>query len=190
MDRTYSTIDIRITGLAEARNIGDMFDYVVSIIDSTGLIECLLDNGRHFIIQFDDIAADIVNNSVYILPEKHHIDQILEFTKQFKEGDRVLIHCSAGISRSTAIALLVLIQHGMSPSDAMDHVHDIRSRCWPNAKVVQLGDGVLNCNGEMVLAVDSWKRGVNPHHVDMSRAPNTVTQSAADEMQRLMNLVK
>jgi predicted protein tyrosine phosphatase len=44
-------------------------------------------------------------------PKLYHIAQIREFTQHLKHKN-VLIHCKAGIARSTAAAVIVLIEQG------------------------------------------------------------------------------
>lgn len=61
-------------------------------------------------------------HSKYTLPEKRHVEEILEFGDKIGEDENILIHCSAGISRSTAVAMLILVHRGMSPVDAMNEV--------------------------------------------------------------------
>lgn len=52
---------------------------------------------------------------------KEKIDQVLEFLKQ---GKKVVICCGAGMSRSNAIAIGVLMKRGYDFEEARYHVHD------------------------------------------------------------------
>lgn len=57
-------------------------------------------------LRFDDIPIPIED---YIIFNKEHLEQIREFVKDDEDID---IHCSAGISRSTAVAIGICILKG------------------------------------------------------------------------------
>jgi predicted protein tyrosine phosphatase len=73
-----------------------------------------------------------------------------------------LIHCHAGVSRSTAAAALILAQAGPDrPARAVfDLVSSIRPRAWPNLRILELGDALLGRDGEIVAAVAAVYRRV------------------------------
>jgi len=78
----------------------------------------------------------------------------------------LLVHCNAGMSRSPAIAILALchLQPAASPFERMTYVESC-SRCeyiWPNPLVVELGDRIMQRNGEIVRGVDRWRRAKEP----------------------------
>ncbi|HEX6440716.1 MAG TPA: protein-tyrosine-phosphatase [Stellaceae bacterium] len=74
----------------------------------------------------------------------------------------LLIHCHAGVSRSTASAALILAQAWPDrPARAvLDSVVAIRPRAWPNLRILEFGDALLGRNGEIVAAVAAVYRGV------------------------------
>ena len=45
-----------------------------------------------------------------LLPEKADVETILAFGRDAGDGPRLLVHCHAGISRSTAATLMILAQ--------------------------------------------------------------------------------
>ena len=53
---------------------------------------------------------------------------------------RVLVHCRGGHRRSTAIAIGVLIQHGMDYKKAFAHVEAIRDGFMPNQLFIKYID--------------------------------------------------
>jgi predicted protein tyrosine phosphatase len=83
-------------------------------------------------------------------PEK--IQDILEFTAPLQSKDKLLIHCHAGISRSTAVACGVLCQHGLTPSEAVKYVLSIRPPAYPNRHILTLFDDILALKGELIVA--------------------------------------
>src|SRR5579864_4701993 len=58
-------------------------------------------------LKFDDVT---VPSRFYVAPTHEDIECILEFGKTVTKDDTLLVHCHAGISRSTAAAALILLQ--------------------------------------------------------------------------------
>ena len=84
------------------------------------------------------------------------IKSILEFTGTFADDDNILIHCHAGLCRSTAVAILALVQHGATPEEAINKVIEIRPKAWPNALIIRLGDVALEMDGQLILFMSQW----------------------------------
>jgi predicted protein tyrosine phosphatase len=74
--------------------------------------------------------------------------------------DRLLIHCKAGISRSTALALAVLTQQYDDPEAALQMVLALQPNAVPNRHVIVLADELLQCNGKLLETVDAWDQSV------------------------------
>ncbi len=74
----------------------------------------------------------------------------------------LLVHCHAGVSRSTAAAALILAQaHPDRPArDALDAVAQLRPRAWPNLRMLEFGDALLRRDGEIVAAAGAIYRRV------------------------------
>jgi predicted protein tyrosine phosphatase len=85
-------------------------------------------------------------------PTLPQIQDILEFTAPLKSTDKLLVHCHAGISRSTAVACGVLCQHGLTPNEAVKSVLSIRKLALPNKQVLTLFDEILGLEGNLVMA--------------------------------------
>jgi predicted protein tyrosine phosphatase len=70
----------------------------------------------------------------------------LAFDREVSEmpGAHLLVHCRAGVSRSTAAAALILIQANpeWSASAALDAIAAIRPRAWPNLLILEFGDAL------------------------------------------------
>jgi predicted protein tyrosine phosphatase len=69
---------------------------------------------------------------------------------------RVIIHCQAGISRSTAAAVIfyaVLLGHG-SEEEAMARVLAAREYANPNRRMIALADALLEREGRLIAAVE------------------------------------
>lgn len=63
------------------------------------------------------------------------LDDVLEFAR---DKEDMIIHCHAGISRSTAIGYGILLQDGMEPIDAAKYIHNIRPQAIPNTHILGL----------------------------------------------------
>ena len=85
-------------------------------------------------------------------PRDYHIAAIVEFARKLKRGSRVLVHCIAGISRSTASAMILLQEHGMGQTEAYEEVLRIRPEAVPNRFMLELFNARRT---EFVFHVDS-----------------------------------
>ncbi|HVJ56118.1 MAG TPA: protein-tyrosine-phosphatase [Aliidongia sp.] len=91
-------------------------------------------------------------------PQSHHIEALLAFGREMMSepaGARhLLVHCHAGVSRSTAATLLLLAQArpDRPAGELMAEVARVRSKAWPNLRMVELGDAMLGRGGTLVAA--------------------------------------
>jgi predicted protein tyrosine phosphatase len=61
------------------------------------------------------------------------LERGVEFTRDHvSRGNRVLIHCAAGVGRSALLALCVLVDQGWEPLDALSHAKDRRWAVSPS----------------------------------------------------------
>ena len=104
-----------------------------------------------------------------IVPSGAHVDAILAFGRTLQAGrDSLLVHCHAGISRSTASMALLIAQSApdMAAADVLRAVHGIREKAWPNLRLIELGDAALDRGGALVAATHALHRlqlEVRPH---------------------------
>jgi predicted protein tyrosine phosphatase len=104
----------------------------------------------------------------WIAPERWDIDLLLAFGRDVAGahgrdlGPHLLVHCHAGVSRSTAAAILLLAQQrpDRSADEAVAEVARIRPRAWPNLRILELGDTALGRSGEIVAAARAQYRRV------------------------------
>jgi predicted protein tyrosine phosphatase len=90
-----------------------------------------------------------------VLPERSHVEKILAFGRDAGDVTHLLIHCHAGISRSTAAMLMILAQ--ARPEEREDVVVDrlvaIRPQAWPNSRMIDFADALLGREGRLLAAV-------------------------------------
>lgn len=90
-----------------------------------------------------------------ILPTPEHVEAILAFGRSLeKEPATLIVHCHAGISRSTASMALILAQAmPEQPAETiLAMVHGIREKAWPNLRIMEIGDAMLGRGGTLVDA--------------------------------------
>lgn len=112
---------------------------------------------HHLILNFHDVEEEVAG---YTAPSEGQMRRALEHAKPYKRGDRVLVHCHAGKSRSPALAIGVLIQAGMSPAAAFDHVKSIRPQLIPNRLMIRQLDQILGLKGELISIVADHYRSL------------------------------
>ena len=107
-------------------------------------------------------VSDIVDAAPgQVLPEASHIDAFLDFVRRWDRKAPMLIHCFAGVSRSTAsafIAACTLAPH----RDEHEIARALRAAsptATPNARFVALADARLQRAGRMGEAIASIGRG-------------------------------
>src|SRR5579863_9041833 len=116
---------------------------------------------RRLALRFHDIIEPTPDR---LLPSRDDVARLLAFGRELGEppGGHLLVHCHAGVSRSTAAAALILAQaYPDRPAhEALDAVARIRPRAWPNLRILEFGDALLGRNGEIVAAAGETYRRV------------------------------
>lgn len=75
--------------------------------------------------------------------------------------DHLLIHCHMGISRSTATAVILMVQDNPGrEAEAFAHLKAIRPFSWPNSRMVGMADDILGRGGALVEAMRRHHHGV------------------------------
>ncbi len=116
---------------------------------------------RRLALRFHDIIDPIPGRYA---PSRDDVIRLLAFGRELSDADacHLLVHCHAGVSRSTAATALILAQaHPARPArDVLDAVSQIRPRAWPNLRILEYGDDLLGRRGEIVAAVAAIYRRV------------------------------
>jgi predicted protein tyrosine phosphatase len=92
-------------------------------------------------------------------PQENEIGLLLDFSQRFTMADKILIHCRAGVSRSTALAYAVVCQHGQpgQEAEAFAYVRQIRPQLFPNGLVVKMADRILKSKGRLLAAAKAHR---------------------------------
>lgn len=94
---------------------------------------------------------DLLTSKNVDSPTEDHCRQILEFGKTLKSDARLLVHCEAGVSRSSCAALALLAQKNgtdwISLQECKNELWDIRPVASPNMLMAKYFDKLLDCGG-------------------------------------------
>lgn len=151
-----AAFDLTICGIPELeQHCGGRFTHVLSITapDHPELVEFAAFAPHHRLsLRFHDIIEPGPGRRG---PSREDVARLLAFGRGLTAGDRLLVHCHGGVSRSTAAATLILAQmHPDWPAaDVLQAVVAVRPRAWPNLRMLELGDELLGRGGEIVAAV-------------------------------------
>lgn len=114
--------------------------------------------GHHLRLGVDDIVEHVEGS---IAPTSDHVANILSFAQGWKRTAPLLVHCWAGISRSTAAAFIMLCDiHGHGHEDAIARA--LRGRAahaQPNKLMVRHADALMGREGRMIAAVEAMGPG-------------------------------
>jgi predicted protein tyrosine phosphatase/cytoskeletal protein CcmA (bactofilin family) len=156
---------ITICGLKELAGHADrQVSHVLSILEpDQAEPEAFGAYGEHarLELKFHDIIQEMPG---FIAPQPDHISKMLEFGRDLlshpENVRHLLVHCHAGISRSTAAMTLLLAQAqpDLSAADVLAQVVRVRSKAWPNLRILALGEEQLGRKGEFTRAVGAVYR--------------------------------
>ena len=114
---------------------------------------------RHLVLGLDDICEPLDG---YVCPAEDHVADLIRFVRGWNRGAPLIVHCYAGISRSTAGAFI--------SACALNPQRDEGGIAWsiryasptamPNRRLVSLADRLLGREGRMLAAVDAIGPGV------------------------------
>jgi predicted protein tyrosine phosphatase len=114
---------------------------------------------NHLVLPMDDITAPMDG---YTAPAEEHVERLINFVGKWDRAAPMVVHCYAGISRSTAGAYVAAC--ALNPArDEQQIAWDIRraSRtAYPNPRIVSIADRLLKRDGRMVRAIDT----IGPGH--------------------------
>ena len=113
---------------------------------------------NHLKVQMDDITEAIDG---FVAPSDSHIEQVLNFVRGWDRSAPLVVHCYAGISRSTASAFAAVC--ALNPNrDEVSIARQIRAAspiAQPNRLIVSLADKALGRDGRMLRALDEMGPG-------------------------------
>lgn len=119
-----------------------------------------LDAARHLRLEFHDIPEE---REGYQAPTLAQMESILRFVGDWDRQGAMLIHCWAGVSRSTASAYSAMC-HLHPELDEFTLAAELRTaspEATPNPRLIAHADEILGRKGRMVEAISELGRGAD-----------------------------
>lgn len=115
---------------------------------------------NHLLLSMNDIAEAQAGMT---LPGEAHVRQLLDFATAWDRTRPLVIHCFAGISRSTASAYIVA--SALAPQrDEVELAKELRwlsPSATPNPRLIAVADALLGREGRMIAAIKGIGRGAD-----------------------------
>lgn len=123
-------------------------------------------SGNHLKLDMHDITESAYGS---IAPAAEHVLELLDFVQSWDQKEPLLIHCFAGLSRSTAAAFISLC--ALNPDTPEEIIARALRRssdtAVPNRLFVTLADRALRRQGRMLAALEA----IVPHRPAMECVP-------------------
>ena len=110
----------------------------------------------HLVLEFHDIISPQAGLRAV---QPADIAAIIAFAQGWDGTAPLLVHCWAGISRSTAAAYIIVCLLGADEHAAAQALRAAAPQATPNARMIALADAQLGCAGRMVGAITAIGRG-------------------------------
>jgi predicted protein tyrosine phosphatase len=112
----------------------------------------------HLFIGMSDILKPLDG---HILPGEAHVGRLVGFLRAWDRADPLVIHCWAGVSRSTAAAFTAacLLRPDLPEETFARQIRERSPTATPNLKLVEIADAMLGRDGRMVRAIEAIGRG-------------------------------
>lgn len=133
----HTTTMPTIRNLREARRLAHEFEAVLTTGPQEPEVQW--NHTNHFVRSFGDVSRPSPTS-----PKAHHVEELVRFGAE--QDGPLLVHCHAGISRSTATAIGVLIARGVDPEAAVQglaRIHPQGRPFMPNALMLAFMSDLL-----------------------------------------------
>lgn len=115
---------------------------------------------NHLHLVMHDIAAA---QDGMTMPGEEHVRNLLDFARRWDRARPMLVHCYAGISRSTASAYIIAA--ALAPKrDEAELARTLRllsPSATPNPRLIAVADTLLGRDGRMIAAIEAIGRGAD-----------------------------
>lgn len=130
--------------------------HLISLLDPESMIDTPegITRERHLRLGMNDISMPVDSMTQ---PGGEHVQALLDFVKEWDQKQPLLVHCWAGISRSTAAAFITLC--------ALNEKHDelemallirrLGDHAYPNRLMIKIADDLLQREGRMCAAIEA-----------------------------------
>ncbi|CAH2408694.1 tyrosine phosphatase family protein [Mesorhizobium escarrei] len=113
---------------------------------------------NHLHLVMHDIA---VAQEGMTMPGEEHVRDLLDFARRWDRARPLVVHCYAGISRSTASAYIIAA--ALAPKrgevELAETLRALSPTATPNPRLIAIADALLERNGRMIRAIEAIGRG-------------------------------
>lgn len=140
----------------------------VSLLDRDTAFPALGLGERHLQLDVHDIETEVEGLDACC---DTRMRTILDFVSGWDRAAPILVHCYAGISRSTATAYITACVHNPDVDEALIArvLREVSPTATPNRRFVALADAALGRSGRMSAAIEAIGRG-SPCWPDIAEA--------------------
>lgn len=128
--------------------------HVITVMANVGQVRrpASIAAGNHLVISMDDINEPADG---FVAPQRSHVQQVLDFGRRWDRTAPLVIHCYAGISRSTASAFAIAcaLNPGREEADIARRIRKDSPSAHPNRLIVSHADDLLGRQGRMLDAL-------------------------------------
>lgn len=125
----------------------------------------------HLRLEMDDVTEPA---GAPLAPSRGHIETLLRFVRGSDPSSSLLFHCMAGISRSTAAALIAMVENAPGhEAEAATLLREAAPHARPNRLMIAIADEVLGRDGRLIAALDAippWDPEAEPSLISLPRS--------------------
>lgn len=138
--------------------------HIISLLDPETMVATPRGHApeRHLRVGVNDIAEPAEG---LVCPTADTVEQILTFGRTWRPLEPMLIHCWAGVSRSSATAFILACEQLPDTEETIiaERLRRASRAATPNPLMIQLADDMLGRGGRMADAVRGMGQGEYTH---------------------------
>jgi predicted protein tyrosine phosphatase len=123
---------------------------------------------NHLILGMDDVAEPMDG---FVHPADEHVERLIAFARAWSRAKPMVVHCFAGISRSTAGAFVAACALNPQRNERAiaEQIRRLSGTASPNARIVSIADRLLGRSGRMITAIETIGPGLSAYEGDPFR---------------------
>ncbi len=135
--------------------------HILSLVEPRGFrrSEDIVD---HLVVPMDDVEDPMAKGA----PTVVDMARILELGRSIPDGAVLVVHCAAGVSRSGAAALALLVQELGDIDAAVAELRRVRPQAYPNALLLTHADVLLGCGGHLLARLPEIRAAADDWHAE------------------------
>jgi predicted protein tyrosine phosphatase len=134
--------------------------HLMSLINAATPVErpASIAEANHLFLGINDIVEA---QDGMVLPAAEHVRRVIDFAEAWPRERPMVVHCYAGISRSTAAAFITLctVRPERDEREIAQRLRAASRFATPNSRLISLADSLLGRDGRMIAAIAEIGRG-------------------------------